>query len=80
MGGPRYPSDGAHGREVHVVLISNLHVAHLVPFMNNALRSSNYFCSFSAVFGGCGAKIHATSFCCSLWYFGFLSSQSFARG
>jgi hypothetical protein len=29
-------------------------------------------------FGGCAARIHATSFCCSSWYSGFLSSRRFA--
>jgi hypothetical protein len=30
--------------------------------------------------GVCAARIVATSFCCSLWYFGFLSSRCFPRG
>jgi hypothetical protein len=30
------------------------------------------------VLGGCAARIHATSFCCSSWYFGFLSPRRFA--
>jgi hypothetical protein len=31
------------------------------------------------VFGGCAARVHATSFLCSLRYFGFLSPRRFAR-
>jgi hypothetical protein len=40
-------------------------------------RSSNY-CSLSAFLVTCAARIHATSFCCSSWYFGFLSSRRIA--
>jgi hypothetical protein len=32
------------------------------------------------VFGGCAARVHATSFCCSSWYIGFLSPRRFAGG
>jgi hypothetical protein len=32
------------------------------------------------VFRGCAARIHATSFSCSSWYFGFPSSRRFAAG
>jgi hypothetical protein len=33
--------------------------------MQHFVRSSNYFYSFSAFFGGCATRVHATSFCCS---------------
>jgi hypothetical protein len=42
--------------------------------------SSIYLCLLSTMFGGCAARIHVTSFCCSLRCFGFLSSRWFARG
>jgi hypothetical protein len=45
-----------------------------------AFRSSNYLCSFSAFFGGCAARIHATFFCCTSWHSRFLSPQRFVGG
>jgi hypothetical protein len=35
--------------------------------MQPIIRTLIYFCSVSTSFGGCAAKIHATSFSCSSW-------------
>jgi hypothetical protein len=38
------------------------------------------FVSFRRFFEGCAARYRATSFCCSSWYFGFLSSRLVVGG
>jgi hypothetical protein len=39
-----------------------------------------YLCYLSTFWGDVRREFHATSFCCSSWYFGFQSSRRFARG
>jgi hypothetical protein len=51
-----------------------------VRMQGNTSRSSIYLCSLSTGFWGCAARILATPFCRSSWYFGFLPSLYFAGG
>jgi hypothetical protein len=50
--------------------------------MQHSVRRTTYVSLLRFFFwgGGCAARVHATSFCCSSWYFGFLSPRRIAGG
>jgi hypothetical protein len=55
----------------------------LVPLLVTLMSACNILfvdmlCFLSTFLGRSAARIHATSLCCSSWYFGFLSSRRFA--